>query len=82
MRAKARDIRIDGRKLREARGKRSLAQVQQDIGVSRQLLSLYELERVTPPGDILAELCILYDLDVRQLVKPNQNNFAAVSNIT
>lgn len=59
-------IHIDYSKLREARERRGLMQawVAEQIGVSKQSLSAYENNVSSPPSDVLARLCKLYDSDI------------------
>lgn len=59
--------RIDPLKLKAARGRRSIDVVSGVIGVSPKLLDLIEHGQ-EPHGDVLAQLCWLYDVKVSDLV--------------
>jgi len=64
-------LRFDSKKLRQAREAKDLglSEAAGLIGITRQRLHIYEhkTQGVTPNPDILLRLCVLYDVDLREL---------------
>jgi transcriptional regulator with XRE-family HTH domain len=64
-------LRFDPKKLRAAREGKDLglSEAAGKVGISRQRLHIYEhkTQGVTPNPDILLRLCVLYDIDLREL---------------
>lgn len=64
-------LKFDPLKLRKAREAKDLglSQAAGLLGISRQRLFIYEHEeaRGTPNPDILLRLCVLYDVDLREM---------------
>lgn len=63
------EIRIDGKRLQEARLACGLTQeaVAAKIGRSKQVVSNYECGEAFPSGNILLQLCIIYGIDIVSL---------------
>ena len=60
-----RKLEIDGAKLQAFRNKKHLTQqeVADLLGVSKQLISNYECNEATPPGNVLARLMVIYEIN-------------------
>lgn len=63
------DTVIDHKKIKQARGERSVQDVLDALGITRQTLWQIETGRAAPTGDTLARLCILYRVAVEDVVK-------------
>ena len=65
-------IPIDAGRLREARTSRGLQQqwVADQVGISKQSLSTYELGQSRPALETVERLCALYDLPLSDLISP------------
>ena len=65
-------IKIDPVKLREKRGNRTLAEVAESVGVSKQAICNYEhhSRRWSPSSDVLVRLCLLYECAVTDVASP------------
>lgn len=62
--------RIFPRALRDARNRMGMRQADaaRALGISRQRLWNYENGTAQMPGDLLARLCLLYDVEIRDLL--------------
>lgn len=60
------EIKIDGEKLKRARGLRRPSEVATEIGITRQHLWQIEQGKAVPSGEILAKLCWLYGKPVEE----------------
>lgn len=60
-------IHVSPVKLKRARGDRVQARVAKQIGVSRQHLSQIENGKLRPNADLLARLCLLYNVEIGDL---------------
>lgn len=59
---------LDGAKLKEARGARSMASVGEVLGVTRQQIHWYEKGKCLPPVDKLLQMIELYDVKFEALL--------------
>lgn len=66
-------IEISPPKLRQARGKRVASQVAEIVGISRQHLFQIERGKTRPNADVLARLCLLYDVEIGELTQAMKN---------
>ncbi len=66
--------------LKKARGLRSLRDVAEQLGISKQQLWNYEKGNSDPPVAMLVKLSNIYGITVQDLV--HQNNFTEPSNLT
>lgn len=69
------NIRFNGEKLKEARGKLSLRDAAKKLGISAQSLSDMELSKIKPAADTLARLCAFYNLELSDLFENMPDNF-------
>lgn len=60
------EIKIDGAKLKRARGTRKPSEVASEVGITRQYLWQIEAGRAVPSGSILARLCWLYGKPIEE----------------
>lgn len=71
MEFKVQSIKIDGGKLRQARGKLTQLKVMEDTGIHHASISTYEKEQCVPPGDVLATLCLFYGVSIEDVIRSN-----------
>jgi DNA-binding XRE family transcriptional regulator len=62
-------LEISPPKLLRARGKRSRDEVAGAVGITRQHLWLIETGKSRPSAEIVARLCCLYGVEIRDLVR-------------
>lgn len=67
-------IKLDAGKIKTARGTRGVMETAKELGISRQHLWQVESGRMVPSGDILARLCIYYQVPVEDLVRVGKNS--------
>lgn len=62
-------IEVDTERLRHYRELKGLSQntAATSVGVKKAAISKYELGHATPSGDVLARLCILYDINIKDI---------------
>lgn len=63
------DAELSPPKLRRARGKRSQEEAAAIIGISREYLSMIENGQSLPNVNIVARLCLLYGVEIRDLLR-------------
>jgi DNA-binding XRE family transcriptional regulator len=63
------DTVIDYKRIRQARGERTVQSVTEALNITRQTLWQIETGRAAPTGDTLAKLCIFYKVRVEDVVK-------------
>lgn len=63
------NVEISPHKLRRARGKRTQTEAARLAGISRQALWLIETGRTKPTGDVLVRLCLLYGVQLHDLIR-------------
>jgi len=68
---------LDGNKLREARGARSMAEVGKVLGVTRQQIHWYEKGKCLPPVDKLLLMMQLYKVKFESLLSKQEENVKA-----
>lgn len=64
-----RELEIDALRLKKARGNRTLEDVAQAVGITRQYLSLLENGRCVPSATVLAQLGRLYDKRIEYFIR-------------
>ena len=62
-------LEISPPKLLRARGERSRDEVARAVGISRQHLWLIETGKCRPSAEVVARLCYLYGIEIRDLVR-------------
>jgi transcriptional regulator with XRE-family HTH domain len=62
-------IEVDTKRLRHYRELKQLSQnaAASRVGVKKAAISKYELGQITPSGDVLARLCILYEINITDI---------------
>lgn len=70
-------VQFDFEKLRETRGVRSIKEVAKLVGIQPSTLCNYEAGIRKPSPTILARLCLLYGVQISDLVTRQQHEFAA-----
>lgn len=58
------ELRFDGKKLRQLRGERTLQEVAEMIGITPQSVSDMELGKIRPSADNLARLCAVLGVEI------------------
>lgn len=71
-------LEIDPQKLKAARGERPIQEVAKILGITRQQMWNYEAGERLPPANKLLRLCVLYGIDIADLVK-NREKFLLAS---
>jgi DNA-binding XRE family transcriptional regulator len=66
-------IEISPTKLKQARGKVGLSHAAKTVGISRQHLWAIENGDIRPNSDVLARLCVLYDVEIGDLTRASTN---------
>jgi transcriptional regulator with XRE-family HTH domain len=61
------EIEFDGTRITEARGERTLEEVADACGISRQALWQIERGHTKPSADVLVRLCRVLDMSVTEL---------------
>lgn len=72
-----RELEIDGKRLKKARGNRNMEDVAKAVGISRQFLFLLEKGTCEPSATILARLSWLYDKQIEYFIRPKKQADAA-----
>lgn len=67
------DLKIDPEKLRSARGARKLTEVAESIGITKQRLWNYESGLYSPPANVIAQLCFLYQVKIEEITTISEN---------
>lgn len=65
------DLKIDPATLRAARGDRSPSEIAKKLGISYQYLWMIESGKRGISGDILARMCLLYEVTIEDLLRGN-----------
>ena len=63
---------IDPKRLMAARGDLSLTRAAQAVGISKQRLWNYENGLYQPPSDVVARLCVLYQVSILALTNQSE----------
>lgn len=61
------ELKFDASRIAAARGGRSLQEIAEQVGISRQALWQIETGRNMPSADVLVRLCSVLDLEIRDL---------------
>jgi Predicted transcriptional regulators len=63
------NLEFDGTKIRQARGARSMTEVAEAVGISRQALMQIEKGDTKPSADTLVKLCAVLNIQISDLTK-------------
>lgn len=64
-------VKIDPATLRAARGDRSPSEIAKKLGISYQYLWMIETGKRGISGDILARMCLLYEVTIEDILRGN-----------
>lgn len=62
-------LEFDGLRLKEARGEKSMSQIAETVGISRQALMQIEQGKTKPSADTLVKLCATLNIPISELTK-------------